>query len=93
MACETAVVASATSAASPRSWSTARPACSCTTTEADPETFEAGFAAAVNALVADPARARAMGRAGRQRAEQEFSWRTIAEQTVAVYRAAIAAHR
>ncbi len=61
--------------------------------EADPETFEAGVAAAVNAVVADPARARAMGRAGRLRAEQEFSWRTIAEQTVAVYRAAIAAHR
>ena len=32
----------------------------------------------------------AMGRAGRERAEPEFSWRTIAEQTVDVYRAVLA---
>jgi glycosyltransferase involved in cell wall biosynthesis len=29
-----------------------------------------------------------MGRAGRERARQEFSWRRIAEQTVDVYRSA-----
>jgi starch synthase len=61
--------------------------------ENDAAGFEAGIAAAVNALVADRPRAAAMGRAGRARAEREFSWRTIAEQTVAVYRAVIAARQ
>jgi alpha-maltose-1-phosphate synthase len=59
--------------------------------EADPAAFEAAFAAAVNDLVADPARAAAMGRAGRERAEHEFSWRSIAEQTVRVYESVLAA--
>jgi starch synthase len=60
---------------------------------ADPVGFEAAFAAAVNEVVADLPRARAMGAAGRLRAEREFSWRTIAEQTVAVYRAAVEARQ
>ena len=48
---------------------------------------------AVNAVVADRLRAaRAMGEAGRARAEREFSWRSIAHQTVAVYQEAIATH-
>ena len=47
--------------------------------------FEATFAAAVNAMVADPVRAAAFGRAGRERAESQFSWTAIAEQTVALY--------
>ena len=59
--------------------------------EADPATFEAGLSAAVNTLVADRPRAVAMGRAGRARAQREFSWRAIAEQTVAVYRSVLAA--
>jgi starch synthase len=59
--------------------------------EADPTAFESAFAAAVNGLVADPGRAAAMGRAGRERAEREFSWRTIAEQTVGVYESVLAA--
>ncbi len=59
----------------------------------DPATFEAEIAAAVNTLVANPKRARAMGAAGRLRAEREFSWRMIAQQTVAVYRAAIEARQ
>ncbi|MFI5098910.1 MAG: glycogen synthase [Actinomycetes bacterium] len=61
--------------------------------EGDPAAFEAGIAAAVNTLVANPKRARAMGDAGRLRAEREFSWRMIAQQTVAVYREAIAARQ
>jgi len=61
--------------------------------EDDTAAFEAGVAAAVNELVADRPRAAAMGRAGRERAEREFSWRTIAEQTVAVYEAVVAARQ
>lgn len=50
--------------------------------------FEAEFAAKVNELTADPDRVAAMGRAGRQRCIDEFSWSRIADQTVEVYRAA-----
>jgi len=50
--------------------------------------FEARFAARVNELVADPARAHAMGVAGRRRCLDEFSWEAIAAQTVDVYQAA-----
>jgi starch synthase len=42
----------------------------------------------VNELVADPARAAAMGRAGRERAVREFDWSEIARQTSEVYAAA-----
>jgi alpha-maltose-1-phosphate synthase len=58
--------------------------------EADPRGFEADLARLVGELVSDPARAEAMGLAGRRRAEQEFSWARIAEQTVGVYTAALA---
>jgi starch synthase len=54
----------------------------------DPEGFVAGIASRVNELVADPARATAMGRAGRERAVREFDWSAIARQTVDVYAAA-----
>jgi len=50
-----------------------------------PEEFEAGLAEAVNALCGDPARAAAMGRAGRERAVHEFSWDAIAHRTVELY--------
>ncbi|MDT5234192.1 MAG: alpha-maltose-phosphate synthase [Mycobacterium sp.] len=53
---------------------------------ADPAHFELPLAAAVNSLVADPARARQYGEAGRQRCIQEFSWAHIAEQTLEIYR-------
>jgi starch synthase len=52
----------------------------------DPAGFAAGIAERVNALVADPARAEAMGRAGRQRVLEHFAWPAIAEQTAALYR-------
>ena len=45
----------------------------------------ADFAERVNILLAEPARAAAMGRAGRARAEAEFAWPAIAEQTSALY--------
>ncbi len=47
--------------------------------------FEARFAAAVNSLAADGARAEAMGRAGRERSVAEFSWARIAEETRELY--------
>ena len=58
-----------------------------------PTTFEADLAAAVNALVADPQRAAALGRAGRERAVGIFGWDTVAARTVEVYEAALANRR
>ena len=52
----------------------------------DPERFAVDIAARVNELVRDPERAAEMGRAGRRRAIDHFSWRAIAEQTVELYR-------
>jgi starch synthase len=52
----------------------------------DPAAFAAAIAERVNVLVADPERAAAMGRAGRERAVREFAWPAIAEQTSATYR-------
>jgi alpha-maltose-1-phosphate synthase len=47
------------------------------------------LAAAVNRLLDNPELAAEMGRAGRERAAADFSWRSIAEQTVALYEAVI----
>jgi starch synthase len=47
----------------------------------DPELL----ARALSALIADPARAAAMGHSGRQRAVSEFSWSSIAVQTAQLY--------
>ena len=44
---------------------------------------------ALDALLDDPARRDRMGRAGRERALAEFSWRAVAEATVAAYQHAI----
>jgi len=52
----------------------------------DPAAYERGLAEAINGLVADPARRRAMGESGRRRAVERFSWRAIAGQTVQLYR-------
>ena len=52
----------------------------------DPAAFSAAFADRVNVLVRDPARAAAMGRGGRARAVEAFSWPAIARETVEVYR-------
>ena len=53
--------------------------------ENDEETFERDIAAQVNAMVADSQRAEKFGLAGRERAVNEFSWATIAQQTVDIY--------
>ncbi|HEX8305445.1 MAG TPA: glycogen synthase [Jatrophihabitans sp.] len=52
---------------------------------ARPEEFEAGFAAAVNSVIGDPDRLRAMGLAGRDRAVSEYGWDAIAARTVQLY--------
>jgi alpha-maltose-1-phosphate synthase len=59
--------------------------------ESDPAAFAAGLAAAMAELLADPARAAAMGAAGRERVLAEFGWPAIAAQTVEVYRSVLAA--
>lgn len=60
-----------------------------TGTPLDPEKFVSDFAAALNQVVADPARAREMGIAGRRRAEEHFSWESITETTLEVYRSVL----
>ncbi|HSE95217.1 MAG TPA: glycogen synthase [Methylomirabilota bacterium] len=52
-----------------------------------------GLARALQWLLDHPAEARAMGRAGRSRAEKHFSWAYVAERTEHVYAEAIAAFR
>ena len=57
-----------------------------TTFPSDPDKFARDLAAAVVALLHDPAGAKAMGEAGRKRVERIFSWESIADQTIALYR-------
>lgn len=56
-----------------------------TGTPTDPEKFVADLAAVLTEVVADPERARAYGAAGRERATNDFSWQSIADQTAALY--------
>lgn len=56
----------------------------------DPERFERDLAAAINRLMADPARRAAMAAAGRRRAVERFGWSSIAEQTIDLYRSLVA---
>ncbi|WP_285794107.1 glycogen synthase [Micromonospora sp. NBRC 107095] len=51
-----------------------------------PDRFVADLAAAINTLLADPARTERFGLAGRRRAVEHFSWDAIAGQTLEVYR-------
>jgi len=53
---------------------------------ADPEALARDLAGAVNELLADPTRAEVMGKTGRQRVLERFTWREVAAQTVALYR-------
>lgn len=57
--------------------------------ENDATSFEKDLAAQVNAMVADRNRAKEIGARGRERAVKEFSWATIAQQTVDIYRSLI----
>lgn len=60
-----------------------------TGTPLDPEKFVADFAAAMIEVVNDPARAKAMGAKGRQRATELFSWESIVDQTLDVYKSVL----
>ncbi|MDQ4027766.1 MAG: glycosyltransferase family 4 protein, partial [Actinomycetota bacterium] len=51
----------------------------------DPRRFSADLAERINGLVADPATATRFGRAGRRRAIERFSWNRVAERTVRLY--------
>ena len=51
----------------------------------EPAEFEAALGASVGALLDDPARAAAMGEAGRVRAVEHFGWDMVARRTLEVY--------
>jgi starch synthase len=99
MACETAVVASATGgiievvADEETGYLVPLEQVPSSIDPADPVAFASAFADRVNALIADPALAAEMGRAGRRRAIDHFAWPAIAEQTVGVYERVIALDR
>ncbi|PUA79146.1 glycogen synthase [Nocardioides currus] len=93
MACETAVVATATGGIpevvqhGSTGWLVPiDQATDGTGTPLDPEQYVADLAAALDDAVSDPDRARAFGVAGRQRAIEAFSWDAIAARTVDLYR-------
>jgi starch synthase len=97
MACETAVVATATGGipevvadGSTGLLVPIEQATDGTGTPVDPDRFVADLAAAVTELLTDPDRAARMGRAGRRRAVEHFSWDAIAARTVEVYRSVLA---
>lgn len=60
-----------------------------TGTPTNPERFVHDLADAINEMFADPQRAKDMGKRGRERARDKFSWESIADQTVAVYRSVL----
>jgi starch synthase len=88
MACETAVVASAVGGI-PEVVADGLTGTLVPFHSVPPEEFEHTLAEAVNELCADPARARTMGLAGRERAIREFGWDTIAHRTVELYESLI----
>jgi starch synthase len=96
MACETAVVATATGGI-PEVVANGETgllvpitqATDGTGTPLDPDRFVSDLAAAVNEVLGDPARATALGKAGRRRAVEHFSWPAIAERTIEVYRSVL----
>ncbi len=57
---------------------------------ADPEAFQKDFAAKINLLMDDEALATKLGKAGRERVLQKFSWESIAKTTFKYYEQVIA---
>jgi starch synthase len=84
MACETAVVASAVGGI-PEVVDDGVTGTLVRYDEDDTDTFERDLAAAVNDLIANPAKADAMGKAGRDRAVTQFGWDAVADRTVQLY--------
>ncbi len=58
-----------------------------------PETFARDLAEKISALLADPAKAKQFGEAGRGRVEETFAWSAIAEQTIQLYHQLLAQAR
>ena len=54
-----------------------------------PDRFSRDLAARINELMADPAKRKAFGEAGRRRAEEIFGWPAIAHQTAKLYESLI----
>jgi alpha-maltose-1-phosphate synthase len=54
-----------------------------------PDRFVADLAEAITSVVTDPTRAAAMGKAGRERAVQRFSWDAVAAYTLDVYKSVL----
>ncbi|MCX2726913.1 glycogen synthase [Thermomicrobium sp. 4228-Ro] len=52
----------------------------------DPDTFARDLAAAIQRIVDDPELRERLGRNGRARVEQHFSWRAVAQRTLDLYR-------
>jgi len=57
----------------------------------DPDAFAADMARTFNDALSDPDRIAAFGAASRARVEEHFTWRAIAQRTMAVYRSVLAA--
>ena len=102
MACETAVVATATGGIpevvvstsstdeDPTGWLVPiEQATDGTGTPLQPEQYVADLAAALVDAVSDPERAAAYGVAGRRRAQEHFSWPAIADRTLELYRSLV----
>jgi len=93
MACETAVVASATGGIkevvvqSETGVLVPLPQDAETNAPLDPAKFARDLAAGIAGVLASPEKQKAYGRAGRARVEAMFSWSAVAEQTVELYRA------
>jgi alpha-maltose-1-phosphate synthase len=92
MACETAVVATATGGI-PEVVDEAEtgflvpfdPTDEVTHTPRDREWFAHDIAERINALLANPEKAKRFGRAGRRRVQEAFTWSVVAKKTVALY--------
>ena len=57
-----------------------------TTFPSNPGKFSRDLAEKISDLLADPAKAKRFGEAGRKRVEETFAWSAIAEQTIKLYR-------
>jgi starch synthase len=96
MACETAVVATATGGIpevvvdGETGWLVPiEQAGDGTGTPVDPDRYVSDLAAALVEAVSDQAQAQERGRAGRRRAQESFSWPAIAEGTAGIYRSLV----
>jgi alpha-maltose-1-phosphate synthase len=66
---------------------------SVTTFPSNPEKFSRDLAEKISELLADPAKAKRFGEAGRRRVEETFAWSAIADQTISLYQTLITSGR